>query len=447
MKKLFALILAIVMIMTCTAAMADRLADIQDVDVAAVKVQSGATGYNGAICEAIDQLAASGLQWIDYPSGWHNRVEVATRRAVMTGVAQVCHRYSEALKDDIKTEFIEVSAHRGARDKGIGPENHKDWQGKVYHEKGDIYYNGVHYEDFERVTGYGTGEGLGGWNCRHEWWPYDPDVMERSYTDEELKNIDPPDFTFEGKTYSAYNATQMQRKLETAMRAQERKANGYKAAGQADAYTAAQAKYNALSAKYKAFSKRAGLPDQRQRLYWAKKADNSLAIGAKDGNIDTRGFASRNMASGLRRSPTHVLNEDEIQTIYKDADAIGVPRELLRFNTGNRTGYDDFSEGINIRGDIFPDLASANNRDILSTRAALAHEYYGHYMTRGTSLKVGDWRDEFRASYRAAQYTPNLTAKERQTLMRDALDRASEAGVTITYTETVRRLLYGTYES
>lgn len=240
-------------------------------DVAAVKVQSGSTAYTGAIRGAIDQLAASGLQWIDYPSGWHNRVEVAARRAVMTGVGQVCARYSESLKEDIETEFVEVSAHRGARDKGFGPENHKSWQGKVYHVGGAITYNGKRYPDFVTVTGYGTGEGLSGWNCRHKWYPFDPDVMERSYTDQELKYIDPPDFTFEGDTYSFYEATQMQRKLETAMRAQKRKMIGYKAAGDTTAYQTASAKYRALSAKYTAFSKAAKLPEQRQRLYIAEK--------------------------------------------------------------------------------------------------------------------------------------------------------------------------------
>ena len=244
---------------------------VRILDVAAVKVQSGTTAYTGAIRSAIDQLAASGLQWIDYPTGWHNRVEVAARRAVMTGVGQVCARYSEALKEDIKVDFIEVSAHRGARDKGVGPENHKSWQGRIYHVGGAITYEGVHYKDFEAVTGYGTGEGLNGWNCRHKWYPYDPDVMEPSYTEDELKNIDPPDFTFEGETYTAYEATQMQRKLETAMRAQKRKMIGFKAAGDDAAYRAASAKYRALSAKYTAFSKAAGLLEQRQRLYIAEK--------------------------------------------------------------------------------------------------------------------------------------------------------------------------------
>lgn len=240
-------------------------------DVALVKVQSGATAYTGAIRGAIDQLAASGLQWIDYPTGWHNRIEVAARRAVMTGVGQLSARYSDALAEDLDTEYVEVSAHRGARDKGNGPENHKKWQGKVYHVGGPKTYQGVYYRDFVAVTGYGTGEGLAGWNCRHKWYPFIPGIMERSYTDEELQNIDPPDFTFDGVKYSAYDATQKQRQIETAMRAQKRKMDGYKAAGDTEGYRFAKARYNALSQKYSAFSKAANLPEQRQRLYIAKR--------------------------------------------------------------------------------------------------------------------------------------------------------------------------------
>lgn len=239
-------------------------------DVALVKVQSGATNYTGAIREAVDALARSGLQWIDYPTGWHNRVEVSARRAVMTGVGQLCNQYSEALKEDIGTDFVEVSAHRGARDKGVGFECHLQWQGKCYHVGGAVDYDGVHYPDFVSTCGYGDIRGINGANCRHKWWPFVPGVMERSYTDEELANIDPPPFTFEGKQYSAYEATQMQRQIETAMRTQKRKMDGYEAAGDAEAYTAAKAKYNALSAKYRAFSKAADLPEQRQRLYIAK---------------------------------------------------------------------------------------------------------------------------------------------------------------------------------
>ena len=232
---------------------------------AVLQIQSGAFDYNGAVREAVKRLSDSGLQWVDYDSGWHNRVDVAARRAIMTGVSQVSDKYSDALAEEIGTDFWEISAHRGARDKGVGPMNHKSWQGKVYHEGGAVTVDGVHYADFVSTTGYGTGEGLSGWNCRHKKHPFVPGVMERTYTDEELANIDPPPFKFEGKEYTMYEATQKQREIETAMRNIQRRMVGFKAAGDTEAYTYAKAKYARLKQEYIAFSKAADLPLQLER--------------------------------------------------------------------------------------------------------------------------------------------------------------------------------------
>ena len=79
----------------------------------------------------------------------------------------------------------------------------------------------------------------------------------------------------------------------------------------------------------------------------------------------------------------------------------------------------------------------------MSSRAVLAHEYYGHRAYRGTKLKPGAWNDEFRASYMAAKNTPNLSDEDRRYLILDALERAKESGITIKYNEFIRGILYG----
>jgi len=79
----------------------------------------------------------------------------------------------------------------------------------------------------------------------------------------------------------------------------------------------------------------------------------------------------------------------------------------------------------------------------MSERAVLAHEYYGHYKYAPSKFEQGDWRDEFRASYMAAKNAPNLTDKDKQYLVLDALERANEAGVKIRYNDFIRRILYG----
>ena len=232
-------------------------------DDAEIQVWSGASSYNEAVRTAVKRLSDSGLQWVDYASGWHNRVDVAARRAVMTGITHISSKYSDALGDELDTPYIEVTAHRGARDKpGQTPwASHKAWQGKVYSKQ-----SGDKYPSVYAVCGLGAVDGLCGANCRHHYHPFIDGVSERTYTDEELANIDREPFEFEGKTYTAYEATQKQRRIETALRKLKRDMIAYKAAGQDDAYLAASVKQKALKAEYKAFSKAADLPEQPERI-------------------------------------------------------------------------------------------------------------------------------------------------------------------------------------
>lgn len=232
-------------------------------DNAVMQVQSGAISYNEAIKNAVKQLAESGLKTVNYESGHVDRIDVAARRAVMTGVSQLCDKYTQQSAEFLGTSYFEVSAHSGARDKpGKSPwSSHKDWQGKVYSTKaGDIYPN------IYSACGLGAVDGLEGANCRHRRYPWVEGVSQRTYTDNELEHIDDGlDCTFDGKHYSAYEATQMQRRLERTIRAQKELKNAYKAAGLDDDAMAANIKLRRLNAKYKGFSKAAGLPEQIER--------------------------------------------------------------------------------------------------------------------------------------------------------------------------------------
>ena len=104
-------------------------------DNATMQIASGAVSYNKAIANATRQLADSGLKVVDYESGHRDHVDVAVRRAVMTGINQLNRQYDEKAMQILGTDLVEVSAHSGARDTGDGFENHKSWQGKVYRWK------------------------------------------------------------------------------------------------------------------------------------------------------------------------------------------------------------------------------------------------------------------------------------------------------------------------
>lgn len=233
-------------------------------DAATLKVESGAIPYGQAIKDAVRELASGGLRVVDYESGHRDHVDVAARRAVMTGVSQLCSKYTKQAAEYLETPYYEVSAHAGARDvPGRSPwSSHKDWQGKVYSTRsGDIYPN------IYEVCGLGAVDGLEGANCRHRRFPWVEGVSERTYNDEQLEHIDDGlGCTFDGKTYTAYEATQEQRRVEREVRKLKREKAAYKAAGLREEEQAVNIRLRRLNAKYKAFSAAAGLPEQRERM-------------------------------------------------------------------------------------------------------------------------------------------------------------------------------------
>lgn len=232
-------------------------------DNALLRVQSGAISYNRAIRGAVQELAASGLKTVNYESGHVDQIDVAVRRAVMTGVSQVCAKYTEQAAEYLETDYFEVSAHAGARDvPGPSPwSSHKDWQGKVYSTK-----SGDKYPNIYEVCGLGEVDGLEGANCRHRRYPFVEGVSERTYTDEQLANIDKPPFEFEGRTYTTYQATQKQRQIERTVRKLKREKAGYQAAGLTEEAQDVSVKIRRLEGKYKSFSDAAGLRMQKERM-------------------------------------------------------------------------------------------------------------------------------------------------------------------------------------
>lgn len=136
---------------------------LKECDIAYNKVMSGAVSYNQAVKEAIEAVVSNGV-YVEYPSGHRDTIETATARAVRTGIAQAAGDISLKRMEEMDWDIILVSAHIGARtgDGGQNPGNHLWWQGQFYSRTG----KDRRFPPFSQ-TGYGTGEGLCGWNCRH----------------------------------------------------------------------------------------------------------------------------------------------------------------------------------------------------------------------------------------------------------------------------------------
>ena len=303
------------------------------------------------------------------------------------------------------------------------------------------------------VCGLGTVTGLCGANCYHTYFPFVPGVSVRTYTDDWLdeqnrKESEPTDFR--GKEYTLYEAKQRQRQMETAMRAQREKVQLLQKGGADPQEVMLQkAKYQGQLNEYAVFSRKMGLKEERERIYIdgrgrvASTQRKNVAKDSENDIIKPRNVFERPMSNGLRTSPFYILTKEEIESIKRDAKELDIPENILRFNQGNQTGFLDKNMKINVRGDILPDKSSNIVRDILSQKAVLAHEYYGHYKNHPSQFRIGDWRDEFRASYCAAINAPNLSGEERRLLMLDAYDRAREANVSVRYNKKARRLIYG----
>lgn len=194
-------------------------------DRAHLKVSSGAFDYKSAVKSAVDSLADT-MKYVTYPTGHTDTLEVAARRAVLTGVNQTGAKLQVARADEMGVEFFETTAHGGARP------SHAEWQGRQFHRGGAVDYMGKHYPDFEAATGYGTGAGLCGWNCRHQFFSVFPELgAPPAWTQESLEALNARDIEYNGGRYTRYEISQMQRARERTVRKYKRRYLAEDAAG------------------------------------------------------------------------------------------------------------------------------------------------------------------------------------------------------------------------
>lgn len=200
--------------LTKTTAMTGQQSFIRAADIAHQQVVTGVMSYDQAIRQAVKNVAAQGLTTIDYPTGHQDSLDVATRRTVLTGVAQTTNQLQITRANEMGSDLVAVSAHAGARNTGVGPANHAGWQGKIYSRSG----SSKRYPPFTERTGYGTGEGLGGWNCRHSFYPFFEGVSEDFYNRANVRNLNKQKVMYQGQSIDQYTATQYQREIERKIR-------------------------------------------------------------------------------------------------------------------------------------------------------------------------------------------------------------------------------------
>ena len=322
-------------------------------DAACMDIVTGAFDYNSILRRVVRQLTNSGLRQIDYASGRANRVDVAARRAVMTGITQLTGHISDMNAKKLGTEYYEVAWHAGARP------THQVWQGKVWSK-----------EQLVTVCGLGTVTGLEGANCYHERYPFIPGISERNWTDEWLDKKNREENTpktFNGKEYTLYEAKQKQRKMETAMRAQREKVQLLQKGGaDPDEVMLARAKYQGQLNEYARFSKKMGLKEERERIYYdrrgriatntpkqnAKYSSDMIKNATRDSNQYDRykSIIGESVGSLADFRQMKYNNPEEFNILKKKVDTyseINKKKWTADFKQKSKDAYDRFAhEGI-----------------------------------------------------------------------------------------------------
>lgn len=292
-------------------------------DNACFDIVTGAFDYGSVLRRVVTQLTNSGLRKIEYGSGYASRVEVAARRAVMTGVANLTGEIADYNAKKLGTEYFEVEWHAGARP------THAVWQGQVWTK-----------EQLYSVCGLGTVTGLLGANCYHTYYPFFPGISERNWSDdwlEEQNRKESKPKEFRGKEYTLYEAKQRQHQMETAMRAQREKVQMLQEGGaDPDEVMLQKAKYQGQLNEYAVFSRKMGLKEERERIY-----------------IDGRGWIATN--TKLQNS---MFPSEMIQNALKDIAQYKRYKEVLGDSVGTlakfgQVKYNDSEEWEKVQSKFF----------------------------------------------------------------------------------------------
>ena len=331
-------------------------------DQACMDIVTGAFDYNTVLRRVVRELSSSGLRTIDYASGYSSRAPVAARRAIMTGVSQLSAQINEMIARDLNTNTYEVTWHAGHRP--------SHWWG------GNIYTK----QELHDICHLGDVDGLCGANCRHSYFAFVPGYSIRTYTPEQLQELEDRDREiriWQGKQYNAYEATQKQRQMETTMRAQREKITLLKK-GEAEQIDieAAQARYINSLRQYQSFSKRMELPEQMERVYMdglgrvlpGKSFSKNVVNSGDSAIIKKRSMYRKKKAQAIEPMPKKqlqkivkafrrnggVMQMDDITDAYlnnKHAEAITYNEKtiLLRQNPGRAAVFEELIHATQFR--------------------------------------------------------------------------------------------------
>lgn len=222
---------------------------MQVLDQINLETVTGVYDYNTSLKRALTKLADKGitaqtyyrrvktddgeiLQPVEYS------IEAVARRTIVSAIVRSSNAHNEKYIEESGAEYIATSQHMGARNKGIGHQNHESWQGQAFLKIG----SDSKYRNFTETCGDGLVDGIGGANCRHTRFAYFPGIsvpIKRLYDIEENGRI--------------YDLEQKQRGMERNVRNAKKQLEMAKRTGDEEFITKSRKKISDRQSKLKKF--------------------------------------------------------------------------------------------------------------------------------------------------------------------------------------------------
>ena len=239
------------------------------IDKAILSVSQGKTTFNEEMYKVIKEYGSSGLKTFDYESGRSVRLDSAIRMNMKDTLRQLHNEEQELFGKEFNSDGVEISVHFNPAP------DHALVQGKQFsNEEFNKFQNDKDCYSYDKIFFPAEFEGhdrrsISEYNCYHYTFAIILGVSEQAYTNEELKQIiddNNKGFDYEGKHYTNYEGTQLQRDIEKKIREQKDIQIMARASGQDDLVTDSQKQISILTKKYKELSNVSGLPTKMDRM-------------------------------------------------------------------------------------------------------------------------------------------------------------------------------------
>lgn len=251
----------------------------QAVNKAVIAVSSGLGDYSSMIRKSLRELGSNGLQ-VEYESGYHRRLDSALRQNIIDGAREILQHASNAIGEELGYDAKELTAHPNSAP------DHEPVQGRVFlNEEFERLQNDEESEDIDGRKYPAMERAIGQWNCRHYVYPFSTKYSKRKYTAQQLDDMarkNAEGCEIDGKHYSLYEASQLMRQIETAIRREKDVAVAAKAAGDMDLRRECQSRINALKRKYSKVADAAGLRERTDRM----SVQGFKAVKSNDGRSE-----------------------------------------------------------------------------------------------------------------------------------------------------------------